>query len=140
MDSTDNNNTERRSEKRLVPKVLAFAALASDVEKLGKLKNINKCGLAFEYLSHSHGGRYEQETEIVLFMKDGEFHVKDIPCTIVYDLDIDRDNTLFINPFEQRCCGVKFNRMAPKKAFQLEYFLNQYTVDPEGLSADETIT
>ncbi|MBI4775817.1 MAG: hypothetical protein HY788_16870 [Deltaproteobacteria bacterium] len=136
MDSSD-NSSDRRRQKRLVPKVLAFAAMAPSVEKLGKLKNISQVGLAFEYVSHGREDRREHEAEIALFMKDGEFYIKDISCTVIYDLDVARENTLFVNPFEQRCCGVKFNRMPPEKAFQLESFLNKYAVDPEGLSADE---
>ena len=139
MDSTD-YSTERRRQKRLVPKVLAFAALAPDVEKLGKLKNISKVGLAFEYLSHTNEDQREQEAEVALFMKDGEFYIENISCTVIYDRDVGRDRQVFINPFEQRCCGVEFNRLPQEKASRLESFLNKYAIDPEGLSADETIT
>jgi hypothetical protein len=118
---------ERRKDIRCAPKGEAFAALQSETARVGRLKNIGKGGLAFEYTSIEDGQCKGHQVDI--FLSSQGFHLSHAPCSVVYDIAVrrkDPDGTLFPS-FISRQCGLKFGELMQAHREQLSAFLEDHT-------------
>jgi len=92
-------------------------------QRLGKIKDISRGGLAFEYLCTEGCG--EGSSEIDVFLSGNGFHLPKIPCEIVYDCQIGEDSTSMAS-FQHRQCGVEFGQLTGEHETKLQLFLDKY--------------
>jgi hypothetical protein len=118
---------EKRREKRLLVEDNAFAALGARFTKVGRVKNITKQGLAFEYITD--GDSEDDPSQLDVFVSGDDFHLPKVPCKVVYDVPMRRSdgNRIFFQPFVTRQCGVQFEGLTEDKRAQLELFLETHT-------------
>ena len=119
--------TERRQFKRYSAPQMAFAVLKSGYERLGKINNISRGGLAFEYIGderHKNSIESELLTEIDIFISRDNFYLSKIPCTIIYDSDTVPDHSI-ITSIPMRRCGVQFANLNLEAADLLDSCLTQ---------------
>ncbi|UCC21727.1 MAG: PilZ domain-containing protein [Planctomycetota bacterium] len=120
-------NNERRNFVRFLTQDTAFAVFRPHFSKLGKINNISRGGLAFEYISFQ--GQKEDSSAIDIFLSDRSFHLTKIPCKIIYDIKINEGYQRFGDPVETRLCGLQFGELTQEKAAQLNFFLNNHTTE-----------
>lgn len=121
--------SEKRQYPRFVPVRDVFAALGRGITRVGKVRDISMNGSSFEYIVHAD---IEQKTarEIDIFIPGEEFYLADIPCKIIYDMPINKDNT-FTAPFIPKRCGIQFEVLTEHQKEMLEYFLSIFTSRPQ---------
>ncbi len=113
--------TERRKFRRLLPQELTFAALRPHFNRLGKVKDISKGGLAFEYILSET--QYVDSSEIDVFVSSDRFYLRRIPSKIVYDIKMVEE----YQSLERRWCGVQFGDLTEEQADKLDSFLQNHT-------------
>lgn len=118
-------NTERRQFRRFLADDRAFACLRPHFERLGKIKDISRGGLAFEYLCND--GCREEPSEIDIFLSGDGFYLPNMPCRVVYDFQIGEDVTS-ISTLQDRRCGVQFSQITEGQKSKLQLFLNKYII------------
>ncbi|MCX8043778.1 MAG: PilZ domain-containing protein [Desulfobacterota bacterium] len=119
---------DKRQFPRFVPIRDVFAALGRGITRVGKVKDISKGGSSFEYIVHAD---IMQKTahEIDIFIPGEEFYLADIPCRIIYDIPINKDNT-FTAPFIPKRCGIQFGELTERQKQMLDYFLTSFARIP----------
>ena len=120
-------NTERRQFRRYSTVETAFAVLRPTFQKLGKIKNISKGGLSFEYIvDENHQNSVEDEllTEIDVFSSREMFYIPRIPCKIINDGDVVPDNSI-ITSVPMRRCGIQFVSLNPEAVNLLDSCLTR---------------
>ena len=103
-------NTERRQFRRYSTEDTVFAVLRPDLQKLGKIKNISKGGLSFEYIADQNDKSSvgsESLGEIDIFISRSGFFLRRIPCKIIHDGDVVPDHWI-ITSIPMRRCGIQF--------------------------------
>ena len=107
----------------------AFAALRSGFEKVGKVNDISKNGLAFSYLMVSTNASSDRDySEVDIFLSDNGLHLHKMPCKIVYD--IQRPKSKKDNSIKFYRCGLQFGKLSKSQSELLELFLENYTTGP----------
>jgi hypothetical protein len=117
--------SEKRRFARYVAQDLAFAVFRPSFTKLGKIKDISKGGLAFEYVTAE--GQMEDSTEIDIFISGTRFHVTRVPAKTMYDSKVANDDYTFAPFVERRRCGLQFGELTKEQAAQLTHFLETHT-------------
>jgi len=118
---------KRRKHPRLRAREQTFAALHGDCTRVGRLKNISKGGLAFEYTAIDDSRCNGFPVDI--FAAHSEFHLSNVPCRTVYDIALPRqekDGTFFPT-FLSRQCGLQFGELTETETERLGFFLKAYT-------------
>jgi hypothetical protein len=119
---------ERRQFPRFSVAENTFAALRPHFNKLGTIKDISRGGLAFEYIAlEARGG---DESAIDIFLTGNGFYLSRIPCKVVYDTQMVKEEGAFQHLIEMRRCGIQFGELEPPMAEQLSFFLDHYTKEP----------
>ena len=120
-------NDDRRKHERLEPKDLTFAALRPGFSKLGKILDVSKRGLCFQYVT-SQGEQTEASThiEIDVFMSDETYYLPGIPSKMVYDREI-QEGMDYPKGVEYGRCGLKFGKLTKDQASQWDFFLENHT-------------
>ena len=119
---------ERRKYVRFLAQDNTFAALRIGFKKVGKIDDISINGLAFSYLSETVGvGSDRHLTQVDIFTSGNNFHLPNIPCKIVYDIQ-DSTSEKYIDLMTCRC-GLKFNEPTKSQSEQLELFIKNYTTE-----------
>ena len=118
--------TEKRKFERYLAQDLAFAVFRPSFTKLGKIKDISKGGLAFEYVTAE--GQMEDSTEIDIFISGTRFHVTRVPAKTMYDSKVANDDYTFAPFVERRRCGLQFGELTEEQAAQLGHFLETHTI------------
>jgi len=90
---------------------------------LGRIRDISRGGLAFEYVC-SEGGR-EESSAIDIFLSGQGFYLPEIPCKVVYDFHMGADLPS-ISEFQERRCGVEFGKLTEEQERKLELFFSTY--------------
>ncbi len=119
--------SERRKHRRLTPVKIAFAAVSPDSGRLGKIVNISRGGLLFEYLCY--GGDAADVSLVDIFLPDNEFHLFGIPCCIVAD-GISRTSGIDCTNFSVvtcKRCSLCFKELTGAQQEQLNFFLENFT-------------
>ena len=107
-----------------------YAALGHNFDKVGKVKDISVGGFAFEYISDRDSRGEMTEADIVLL--DGEIHLSKVPCTVAYEHDLRKHDTLlrFGRPLVTKQCGIKFGNLGENQRTQLENLITRHTLGP----------
>ena len=113
--------TEQRKFKRLLPQNLTFAVIRPHFSNLGKVKDISRGGMAYEYiLNETLNTGY---AEIDIFLSSDSFYLPRIPSKIIYDTKIVEK----FQKVETRRCGVQFRDLTEEQAANLELLLKNHT-------------
>ncbi len=105
----------------------AFVAVGHSFARVGKVKNISRGGLAFEYVSDN--SLEENASQLDVFLSEHGFHLSDIPCKVVYDIPVGNPYVYktFKQTFTTKCCGVQFVDIPKHKKSLLDFFLKNHT-------------
>ena len=120
---------ERRWHERFTPMEDAFAVLRPDFNKLGKVKDVSVGGLSFEYIEIDDPLEPSERPQVVqmdLFSADAGFFLKQIPCRVVYDIDISERKSTSLSLLRHGRCGVCFDGLTEGYAEEVRSFLDQY--------------
>lgn len=119
---------ERRQCKRYKTSQNAFAVFRPNYHKLGKIKNIGKGGLLFEYIDLENPEKDVEkgfEREIDIFNSQGNFYLPRIPCKFIHNSEVIHNHS-FITSIHMRRCGIQFEELTQKDADSLVSFLAHY--------------
>ena len=120
---------ERRKYSRFLPQINSFAALGRNYTRVGRIKNIALGGLAFEYIVGEAVN--EDATETDIFMVGNVFHIHNIPCQIIYDVEVHvpHVNNSDVKILTTKRCGLQFGKLSKSQSELLELFLENYTTE-----------
>ena len=118
--------SEKRKYVRFLAKDNIFAALRNGFKKVGKVNDISIKGVGFSYLSDIAETDVEgQESQVDIFFGNA-FHLFNVPCTIVYDVESDMlDESSRI---KMSRCGLHFGKLSDMQLDLLNYIIAKYTV------------
>ena len=107
-------NSERRKTVRFLPQTETYFT------KLGRLTNISKGGLSFQYSAPKQ--QSNSSTHLDLFTGNNGFYLSRLACKVIYDNRLFEDNTSSTS-LEHRRCGLEFGETTEVQAAQLELYL-----------------
>ena len=120
-------NAERRRTLRLHPKEPTFVVMRPEFSKSGKILDISRGGLCFQYLfksNPSEGGAVSVKIDI--FIINNGYYLPKVPCKLIYDVE-KKEATSFSISLEIRRCGLQFGELSKEQNRQLELYLNKHT-------------
>ena len=119
-------NPERRKTVRFLPQTETYVALRPDFTKLGRLIDISRGGLSFQYISSKVESR--GPTQLDLFTGNNGFYLSTLRCKVIYDITLSEQETS-ATPFERRRCGLEFVEATEVQAAQLEFYLANHVAE-----------
>jgi c-di-GMP-binding flagellar brake protein YcgR len=119
--------SERRNYIRFLAQEKAYAAVGTHYFKVGRLRDISICGLAFDYIENETC--CDTDSSIVaIFHSEERFFLPDLACRIVYDQSRTTIKKSNIDAkFAVKRCGLQFTSVSAQQREYLELFLNRYT-------------
>lgn len=123
--SSKKDLAERRKYERFEVQEGAFAALKGPVSKLGQIMDISRGGLAFRYIDT--GGRLDRSFDLDISLIKNDFHLKEVPCKNISDSEIISE--FCFSSIPMRRLGVQFTELTHNQTSQLEYFIQNHTMD-----------
>ncbi|UCB47870.1 MAG: PilZ domain-containing protein [Deltaproteobacteria bacterium] len=128
---------ERRKNKRFLAQEGAFAVIGPEFTKLGQIMNISRGGFAFRYIVTGSQGIGAAEADI--FLAGDGFYLEKIPIKPIWDLKVPKK--LSNGSLPMRRCGVQFRELTRHQRAQLEYFIQNHTLDRfKGFKKGEPLT
>ncbi|MDH4206185.1 MAG: hypothetical protein OEV45_11730 [Desulfobacteraceae bacterium] len=118
---------EKRSHNRLQVKDGVYAIINYKPTIFGQIINISKDGMAVCY--SSNGQQLSVPSELDVFIMDSNFYIEKIQIKIISDFEIG-DKSPFSSQKNRRRC-FQFGEMKSSQHFQLDYLLQNYTLDSE---------
>jgi len=118
----ENDKVERRKHRRFLAPQDVFV-ITSDEAVIGEIADISAGGLSFSY--RTSRGKPSIAFDLHIFVKDGSFHLFDIPCSLAWDREIGKYHPL--SDVSWRECGVQFGAMTPEQKSKLQHFIDNYT-------------
>jgi hypothetical protein len=132
----------RRSHKRFKVKDGAFAVLYQDSSKLAQILDISMAGFSFRYSDSQfidndrsgHAFFYQVDrrqlqdfSNFDIFLVDSGIYIDRIPCKVVSNFELEElDSPNSVNM--RRCC-IQFDELVPEQISDLEYFIQNCTLD-----------
>ena len=102
-----------------------FAAFGNGLAKIkvGKVKDISRGGLSFEYLYDSESDSSGKLVDI--WISGVKYAPRDVPCSKVYDIRsaTDYENHPFASTIMNRC-GLQFGALSADQSAKLSFFIN----------------
>ncbi len=119
------NVCERRKNPRARIDQDVYAAFNGGSYKVGLVKDLCLDGLAFEYIDDEDADLREGAVDI--FASGRKFHIKNIPCRVVYKKPLPRDpiTKQFVD-FVLARCGVRFDDMDKNQRVELAQVVGSY--------------
>lgn len=120
---------EQRRHGRFPPKEWVSAFCQTSTIGIGKLVNISRGGVAFQYVQRPgiNLALLKKPLKLNLFETVTSHGVKEIECNVVYDTEVPRQNDLS-GGYPLRRCGVKFGEHNWYQSFLLDMFIKDFTV------------
>ncbi|RJR24558.1 MAG: hypothetical protein C4582_04190 [Desulfobacteraceae bacterium] len=110
---------DRRVFERYVPRDTIFATFRPMFDRMGRIVDISKGGLAMEYTLLDEKTGLDKKVNVDIFNNDKKYNAFSVPCTLVYDVRINEGEG-FLSTLETRRCGLKFDALKPAHLAQLE--------------------
>ena len=111
---------ERRGSKRFQVTKEVFLTFRPDFERIGRVRDISKGGIAFEYLAFRKPSKVKH-VEVDIFSRLGNVYISHIPCKVLYD--IGKDTLSFLSTAGIRRCGLQFGQLTKNQMARLLTFL-----------------
>jgi len=120
--------SERRRYDRLRTAENAYAALSPDFTKIGKIKDINKGGLSFEYINGE--AIANKISQVDIFLSGNTVHLFKIPCRVIYEIPVETVDTASTpsGAITRRRCGIRFGILSKKRKEAIADFIDNYTI------------
>jgi hypothetical protein len=119
-------DADKRRDARYVAKENVIAALQNGGTTVGKVRDVSKGGLSFEYIIYDEDSDAKSMGRDIFIFVDG-FSIRRLPCRVVYDIPVPESDDLYITPLTTKRCGVKFETLSGDQEEKLEYLLQAYT-------------
>jgi hypothetical protein len=87
---------------------------------VGKLMDISRGGIGFEYTAGRNNGRPRAITLVVDILCRKHFRLSRVPCRIAYDIQV---NQASFDGIQLRRCGLEFGRLSEQQAALLGLLL-----------------
>lgn len=113
---------DRRKFNRLLAGDGVFAVCLTDsCIRLGKVVNVSRGGIAFQYLSFNaeDGNLIKGPVRLEVFDRGSLCCLKEDACSIVYDFQMPRGKSV-LKTFQLRLCGVEFGELPNDQYLLLE--------------------
>ncbi|UCD88877.1 MAG: PilZ domain-containing protein [Desulfobacterales bacterium] len=114
---------EKRKHRRFKVKEGAFAVSSPFNDRLGRIKDVSKGGLAFQYVGNTESTQAFHEVEI-FSARDG-FYLKKLPASTVVDVEL--DNQVSFASLPTRQLRVQFGKLNHQQRLLLDHFIQKYT-------------
>jgi len=121
-------NAERRKKKRRKPEDMTFVAMRPEFTRLGRILDINKEGLCFQYMAKEAQRGNAASADIDIFTGGSEYYMAGVPCRLIYDAEI-RKKMAYFTDVEYRRCGLQFLKLTKEQSDLLEFYLKNHTSD-----------
>lgn len=123
------SNEQRQYERLDLPQSSAFVVFRPEFSKIGPINDISRGGLGFTYLSRADNEVPVAETShiIDIIASNNTFYLSNIPCSLVYDAEADKDQFTFMPDLVNRLCGLKFDQLTEEQEKQINHFLEKHT-------------
>ena len=115
---------EPRKQKRFHVDHRMYAVLEYKPVRMGRIINISKAGFAVLYPSNGQG--LIESSEVDIFRLDSGFYMEKIKIKTVSDFEVPTERAFGFGKIRQR--SMLFGEMKPIQTFQLNYFLQNYTL------------
>jgi hypothetical protein len=121
---------ERRKNKRFFPKEWVSASCQASIVGIGKLGDISKGGVSFQYVQHPgiKLAILNKSLKLDLFETVTSQGVKGIMCNVVYDTEVPKQN-ISSGGYRLRRCGVEFGRLSRDQSSELDLFIKDFTAE-----------
>ena len=121
----------RRKHQRFAAKDWIFAACKGDSLRLGKVVDISRGGVAFQYVSFMEENRspVKGPVDVEVFEKGSSWCLLKASCCVVYDFEVPLPGSMLEN-YQLRRCGVQFGKLSREQWSDLEYFIQDFRVGP----------
>lgn len=120
------NPEDRRESARLVPKQQSYVALRPDFSLLGRIIDISRGGLCFQYMAGPRGEvRQGASLEVDIFIGSNGFYLPDVPCRAVYRQTLDKPESKPGAMVYHRC-GVQFADLREDQRSKVHLFLEKH--------------
>jgi len=122
---------EQRQYERIEPSQgSAFVVFRPEFNKIGPINDISSGGLGFNYLHPADNEVPVAETShiIDIIASNNSFYLTNIPCSLVYDAEADKDQFTLMPDLVNRLCGLKFDQLTEEQEKQINLFLEKHTV------------
>jgi hypothetical protein len=113
----------RRFTRYIAPKD-GFHVFSHDYKIIGRLKDISKGGLAFQYKTIK-GEKTESNMINISAASPHRFYLFDIVCSTIYDIYDLEENQIFTG-VERRRRGIQYVRLTENQQDKLELLLKNY--------------
>ena len=122
---------EQRQYERFEPSQgSAFVVFRPEFSKIGPINDISRGGLGFSYLHPADNEVPAADTShiIDIIVSPNSFHITNIPCSLVYDAEADKDQFTLMPDLVNKRCGLKFDQLTEEQEKQINLFLEKHTV------------
>ena len=102
----------------------ASAVLSYKPTKMGRIINMSRDGLAVRYTSM--GAQLSETSELDIFIIDSHFYIGKMQVRTTSDFELTDKHPFGSKKIRQRC--FQFRELKPCQLFQLDYFLENYTI------------
>jgi c-di-GMP-binding flagellar brake protein YcgR len=123
------SHEQRQYERLEPPQNSAFVVFRPGFSKIGPINDISRGGLGFNYLHPVDNEVPAAETShiIDIVASNNTFHLTNIPCSLVYDAEADKDQFTLMPDLVNRLCGLKFDQLTEEQEKQINLFLEKHT-------------
>lgn len=132
MDVNEQTSANRRRSARYLVNEAIYLTFRPQFQKMGKLKDISKRGVSFEYMSVDSSGSLSNgdahSIEVDIFSSSKDFHLSRIQCKVIYDVIV-RGSSKF-QLFENRRCGLQFDQLSDYQDMELSCLVNNFLAFP----------
>ena len=122
---------ERRKQERFRPEDVTFVAMRPEFNRLGRLLDINRKGLCFQYMIKPAPEAEDPSADIDIFTSESRYYLSGVLCKIIYDERIDTGPGK-LEDVEYRRCGLEFFNLSPVQTDQLDHYLEKHAGAAEG--------
>jgi hypothetical protein len=114
---------EERAYERYTPPESAYVVFRPDFNRVGRIKDIGKGGLGFEFVV---GEKVDisETNHIDILLTSEDMYLQDISCRIVWESET-TPNTGEPEVFFSGSCGLQFQNMTVAQQVQLERLIEQ---------------
>ena len=116
---------EQRRHHRYLAKDGLFVVFRPDFNMLGKIVDISKCGIGFEYINVDTPEFDKSLADI--FKAGNNLYVSKIPCRVVYSKNLSNDKGS-MDVLDTMRCGVEFMKITKEQMEELRVIFDEYVV------------